>query len=74
MDPALAPDTRTTAPGCRPVIFLNSVYTVTFFAKAICRSPIMNSPTANSRRPPSTNTPTPAILAGVATSHLLVHA
>ena len=26
MDPALAPDTRTTAPGCRPVIFLNSVY------------------------------------------------
>ena len=74
MDPALAPDTRTTAPGCRPVIFLNSVYRVTFFAKAICRSPIMNSPTANSRRPPSTNTPTPATLAGVATSHLLVHA
>ena len=68
------PETRTIAPGCRPVIFLNSVKTTTLSEKAICRSPIMNSPTAKSARPPSTNAPTPANRDEVATTRLLVRA
>src|SRR2546422_11093193 len=40
---------------------------VNFFAKAIWRSPIMKRPTVNNSRPPMTNTPMPASLAGVAT-------